>query len=111
MTDQEFRRLSRAELIEIIFEFQRREDAYRKKIEELESQLADKRILIDEAGSIAEAALRLNHIFENAQAAADQYLQELQQRVEEKTQEKASDEFNEEMLNEIEAASEAHTEE
>ena len=31
-------------------------------------------LLLSEAGSIAEAALRLNGVFEAAQAAADQYL-------------------------------------
>ena len=30
--------------------------------------------MIDEAGSIAEAALKLNHVFEAAQEAAEQYL-------------------------------------
>lgn len=32
-------------------------------------------IIVAEAGSIAEAALKLNKVFESAQAAADQYLE------------------------------------
>ena len=43
----------------------------RRRIEEWQSS---KRIELEEAGSIAEAALRLNGIFEVAQQAADQYL-------------------------------------
>lgn len=43
----------------------------RRRIEEWRSS---KRIELEEAGSIAEAALRLNGIFEVAQQAADQYL-------------------------------------
>ena len=53
------------------------------RIRELESEmqawLDSRRIELDEAGSIAEAALRLNGIFEDAQKAADQYLYNLQQ--------------------------------
>lgn len=52
-----------------------------KKIDELENDLAntlnllnDKQIRIKESGSIAEASLKLNNIFESAQQAATQYL-------------------------------------
>lgn len=40
--------------------------------------------MIDEAGSIAEAAMELNQIFETAQKTADQYLQNVRQLCEEK---------------------------
>jgi hypothetical protein len=36
--------------------------------------LAERKIVIEKSGSIAEAALKLNGIFEAAQRAADQYL-------------------------------------
>ncbi len=42
--------------------------------EQMEEWLASRRIELAEAGSIAEAALRLNGIFEVAQQAAEQYL-------------------------------------
>lgn len=41
---------------------------------EIEAMKASKEIELTEAGSIAEAALKLNGIFEAAQEAADQYL-------------------------------------
>ena len=57
-----------------------------KKIDELEEELAkanklleSKQIIISEAGSIAEASLKLNKIFELAQEAADQYLENIKQ--------------------------------
>ena len=57
-----------------------------KKIDELEEELAQankllesKQIMISEAGSIAEASLKLNKIFELAQEAADQYLENIKQ--------------------------------
>lgn len=40
----------------------------------LETERTQKQIQLEDAGSIAEAALRLNGIFEAAQEAADQYL-------------------------------------
>ncbi len=42
--------------------------------EEIEQIKASKQIELEEAGSIAEAALRLNGIFEAAQRSAEQYL-------------------------------------
>lgn len=42
--------------------------------ERMEEWLASRRIELEDAGSIAEAALRLNGIFEVAQQAAEQYL-------------------------------------
>ena len=41
----------------------------------MEKELSERKILIEEAGSIAEAAISINRVFEAAQAAADQYLQ------------------------------------
>ncbi len=48
--------------------------------EVIEKQRTERRIQLDEAGSIAEAALRLNHVFEAAQKAAEQYLYNIQAR-------------------------------
>ena len=45
---------------------------------------ANRQIELEEAGSIAEAALRLNKVFEAAQKAADQYIYNLRQRCEKK---------------------------
>lgn len=42
--------------------------------ESLEAERTQRQIKLDDAGSIAEASLRLNGIFEAAQEAADQYL-------------------------------------
>ena len=44
---------------------------------ELEDQLNDRNILIAKAGSIAEASLEINKIFEVAQKTADQYLENI----------------------------------
>ncbi len=77
MTDKEFRHLRRADLIDIIYELQSNELKLQGEIDELKEQLADKRIKISKAGSIAEAAVSINGFFECAQATANQYLQEI----------------------------------
>ena len=46
-------------------------------------QIESRKIELKEAGSIAQAALQLNHIFEQAQAAADMYLENIAARQQE----------------------------
>ncbi len=77
MTDKEFRRLKRSELIEIIYELQKRELEYQTTIEDLREKLDRQEQIISEAGSIAEATVGLSGIFAQAQAVADQYLREV----------------------------------
>lgn len=77
MTDQELKKLSRTELIEIIYELQKRAEEKDSEIEALTEELKKKEISVAESGSLAEASLRLNGVFESAQAAADQYMQSL----------------------------------
>ncbi len=77
MTDKEFRHMSRGNLIEIIYQYQQREQALQAQVVSLTEELSDRRIKINNAGSLAEAVLSLNHVMESAQAAADQYLDEI----------------------------------
>ena len=50
-----------------------------QELEETKQKLEDRRLMEQEAGSIAEAALRINKVFEAAQQAADQYLENIRQ--------------------------------
>ena len=74
MTDKELKRLSRVELIDIIYELQKQKEAADAQVSQLQDQLNTRELHIAEAGSIAEAAISVNGVFEAAQAAADQYL-------------------------------------
>ena len=76
MTDNDFRRVKRKELIEMIRSLQRREQELKSEKADLIKQLDDRSLKLEGLGSIAEASLALNHVFEDAQAAADQYLAE-----------------------------------
>jgi cell division septum initiation protein DivIVA len=77
MTDKEFKRLSRAQLIDIIYQFQLQVDELTEQNKELEEKLADKRLRLSNAGNIANAALEINDCFRSAQNAAEQYLNEI----------------------------------
>ena len=75
MTDKELQKLSRTELLELLLVQSRELDKKNQELESLQAQLQTRQIALSQAGNIAEAALRLNGIFEAAQAAADQYLE------------------------------------
>ena len=77
MTDKEFKRLSRAQLIEIIYQLQLQIEVLTEDNKKLENDLADKRLRIENAGNIAAAALEINNCFIDAQKAAEQYLGEI----------------------------------
>ena len=77
MTDKEFKRLSRSQLIDIIYQFQLQVDKLTEQHQELERELADKRLRLSNAGNIADAALEMNDCFRSAQNAAEQYLNEI----------------------------------
>ena len=83
MTDKELRRLSRSELLEMLLSLTEENEKLKIKLEQAEDQLRDRRILIDKAGSIAEAALQLNNIFEDADRAVQQYLENVRRMTEE----------------------------
>lgn len=78
MTDKEFKRLNRSQLIDIIFQLQLKHDELAAENENLTQALADKRLRINKAGNIAEAALELNNVMQSAQNAAALYLEEIQ---------------------------------
>ena len=77
MTDKEFKRLNRAQLIDIIYQLQLQLDQQMEQNRALEAALEDKRLRIDTAGNLAEAALEINDCFRSAQNAAEQYLSEI----------------------------------
>lgn len=98
MTDQEFKRLKRPELLEILLAQSREIDALREKNQQLTRQLESRRIELSRAGSIARAALELNGIFEKAQAAADMYLENVRQNAQESAKTQQPEQKNQEAV-------------
>ncbi len=113
MTDKELKKLSRTDLLEMLIEQSKEIERLQKIIKSNEKELQSKRIMLNEAGSIAEASLKINKVFENAQKAADQYLanvcdlkerqSEICAQMERETQKKCND-----MLAKAERASKAY---
>ena len=82
MTDKEFRRMKRSQLIDIIYHLEKEMAEQKQMIEDLQKKLEDRTIRIQNAGSIASAALELNQLLETAQATADQYTGSVEAEVE-----------------------------
>ena len=77
MIGKELKKLSRRELVDIIYQMKKNEQQMQEEIASLRSQLQEKRIRISVAGSIAEAAVDITRILATAQTTADLYLQEI----------------------------------
>ena len=79
MTDKELRHLSRDQLLELLLEQSREIDSLREELEKAKEETRktkeDRRLDVEKAGSIAEAALAITNVFEDAQKAADLYLE------------------------------------
>lgn len=73
MAEKDIKKLGRSELIEIIYQLKKSEQELQTQVETLQSQLLDRKLKVEKAGSIAEAALLLSDVFSSAQAAADTY--------------------------------------
>lgn len=73
--EKQLRRLRRMDLMELLLSQAQEIESLQERVVELEDKLKRREIIVAEAGSIAEAALKLNKVFESAQAAADQYLE------------------------------------
>lgn len=91
MNEKNLRRLSRRDLLEMLLDLIKENEKLQKRNKQMEEILQDRVITILEAGSLAEASLQLNGVFQAAQNAADQYLFNVQkncQKLEEDTRKK-----------------------
>jgi len=74
MNEKKLKKIGKKELLEILLSQAKRIQELEIELEKTKKELSTKQIIIEESGSIAEAALKLNNIFAVAQEAADQYL-------------------------------------
>ncbi len=92
MDKKSLKRIKRKELLEIMLEQAKRIKELEDKLALTTKELENKKITINESGSIAEASLKLNNIFIDAQNAIDQYLDNVKdncQKMEEEIRKKA----------------------
>ena len=83
MTDKELKKLSRSELLYMLLAQTRETERLQAELEAAQAELNQRNIAVDNAGSIAEASLQLNLVFDQAQAAASQYLDNIRRQAEE----------------------------
>ena len=83
MTEKDLKKLNRYQLLELLVMQTERADKLQRKLEEAEKQLSRQDIRMMMMGSIAEASLHLNGVFEATQDAADMYLEAAKIRAEE----------------------------
>ena len=77
MNERTLKQLKKIELYEILLAQSKEIDILKQELIETQQKLENKQIIIQEAGSLAEAALKLTKIFEEAQKAADIYLKNI----------------------------------
>lgn len=84
MADKELQKLKRGDLLEVLLEQSRAIDDLKLQLQEkddmiasLNKKLEERNIDIQEAGTIAEASFKLNGVFDAAEKAAQQYLENL----------------------------------
>ncbi len=78
MAEDEQKKLKRSELLERLTSVMRENEKLKAELAQAHAQLADRKVEVHDAGSIAEASLKLNDVFEAAQSAADQYLDNIE---------------------------------
>lgn len=70
----DLRHMGRRDLLRLLLEVQQENETLRQQIDTLRAESAEKLLEMQQLGSIAEAAMKLNHVFEDAQRAADMYV-------------------------------------
>lgn len=89
MTSKELKKLRRADLLEMLLTVSKENTQLREQVKTLQDQLEDRNLKLEQSGNLAEAALQLSGIFEAAQAACEQYQENIRQRCEELEQQTA----------------------
>ena len=92
MRSRDCRHYSRRELIEIIYELERREVRLERKLEKTREKLKDRSVRMEQAGSMAEVAAVIAGLFDAADETAAMYLSGVRNQEEGRriTEEKAS---------------------
>lgn len=74
MKKTDLRKYSKADLLELLIEQKKRTDELEKELSEVYEALNEKDLKIKKSGSLAEAAISLSGVFEAADKAAAQYI-------------------------------------
>lgn len=73
MTDRQLRKASRMDLLKLLLDQRKENEALRQQLLQAQEQLQQRQITIDQSGTLAEAALKLSGIFDAAETACQYY--------------------------------------
>lgn len=90
MEQKELRKLRRVDLLELLVTQAKENEQLRQQVQKLQAELDSRKILVEKAGSIADASIALNKLFETAQATADQYLENIKRMEQELLQQQSA---------------------
>ena len=82
--ERDLSKLKKRELLEIMLAQGKEIDSLRKRVADLEEQLANREFEFSKIGSIAEASLAVTKVFVEAEEAAKIYLENIRRRYEQK---------------------------
>ena len=77
MTDKQLKKLTRGELLQMLIAQTEKNDILTEQLEEARRQLKNRKIICENAGSLAEASLQVSGIFESAQEAIKNYYENI----------------------------------
>ena len=77
MTDRQLRKASRSELLKMLQQCRQENDDLRQQLEQTRSQLQSRQLVVDQSGTLADAALKLSGIFEAAESACQYYTENI----------------------------------
>ncbi|MGN0772622.1 MAG: hypothetical protein ACI4MP_02380 [Candidatus Ventricola sp.] len=80
MKDKDLKRMSRAELLELLIDKTRENETLHAQLDEALAQLDDRMLRVEKAGTMAEAALLVNGVLDAAQRAGQQYMENMRER-------------------------------
>jgi len=77
MKKKELKRLSRAELLELLLLQTKETERLQAELDEARRALEDRNLRLSKTGDLAQAVLEINGVMTSAQAAAEQYLENI----------------------------------
>ena len=77
MTDRQLRKASRSDLLKLLLEEKKVNEALRDRIQQMQLRLDNRQLHMNQAGSLAEAALKLSGIFDAAESACQYYTENI----------------------------------
>lgn len=95
--ENSLKKMKRKDLLEILLLQYKKIEELQEELKEAKEKLNERQIILSEVGSIAEASLKLNKVFEVAQRAADDYIESIKKLDINSTQ-KQKEEYNKRAL-------------